>query len=59
MTREHEIDFCPTMLRQIRPDAFVLPAEPTPSDPAMTRRDVSKVIEATTYSRLLGGERME
>lgn len=55
MSRPDEIQWCPTMLRQIRPDAFpaIRPAAPEPSDPSFNRVDVSRLIEATRAKSLL------
>ena len=39
-----------TMLRQVKPQ------EPLPSDPRMTKRDVSAVVEVTRKSKLLSEE---
>ena len=58
MTRPEQIDWCPVMLAQVRPDAFpaIRPAAPEPSDPSFNRVDVSALIEATRAKSLLNEE---
>ena len=55
MTRPDEIQWCPVMLAQVRPDAFpaIRPDAPEPSDPSFNRVDVSALIEATRAKSLL------
>lgn len=58
MTRPEQIDWCPVMLAQVRPDAFpaIRPASPTPSDPELRPIRVDRLIEETRAKSLLGEE---
>lgn len=58
MTRPDEIQWCPVMLAQVRPDAFpaIRPAAPTPSDPEMRPVNIDRLIEAMRAKSLLTEE---
>lgn len=55
MTRNDEIQWCPVMLAQVRPDAFpaIRPAAPTPSDPEMRPVNIDRLIARTHATKAL------